>query len=553
MQAHTARSTSIIGLVALLAAVAAPKAGIAGLVVDLERAQKIAPLARIDVQMDAIEAYFSDGDTLRLLLPAGVPALLDDWMRDYPGGPLVVSIDGALIPGAHEYLPPSMPKQLGNLFFRYDTFAHSVACGAIPTDAMTHPLIRAGRRDELPDRRAEALLAADATEPAALRYQQLARRYVEIPGCVGDFTIGVTLDERMRPRAVVSPWLHTITALWYRFQDVPDEMDRWVGRLPYRPLMHDLIDRWPAYREAFPVFDEFSAVVEALALLRAARLHGRPVALVGRVTVDGAPMRRSPLMLPPDMPQRQWRERSLAWIDERVDTLAEADLALQWLWTCKRGGSLCERRVDPHERAWLEGVEHVAERDDGLQSRLELWKILDELTKGKVPTPAQLSALLGSEAPSDRFRLYSYAVTLITVVASELSLEERPSSLWDDIYRRLADRLRTACAEAAAGAGDIDTWEARVRDLYSTGLLRDALSHPDQATRSTVARHAACVHRGRAGARQIGWELGIRHAHYRFLGYLAGTDRLMDEDREVIREHRGHVANQLGISDWRKE
>ena len=360
-------------------------------------------------------------------------------------------------------------------------------------------------------------------------------------------------------RVQVRSWLHMITEQWYRAIDVPSHPDRWVARLPYRVLKEDIEGRWEAYREAFRPLDELTSTVEAVAVLHAVRSSGNgPTwsAFAGSLRRGSsrlAPTRAGRLR-PHPFEDNPWTVLSRAWVGDRVETPAEANLALALILAGEAGGA---------RNRWLEGVAEVARLDPRTQAKWRLYETLvDVLAPGRQSSGAKVKALfdlLRRDFPAS-FRLRAQALNLLEAMTQ---VRERAGGERTDVepprwLRAAVARLRVESrsllkdfqrrtGEPCSGRAKLGTfaWEGLSQDVYSVGLLSRARGEEGVLDPELTAA-VACIHRNRGLADQVGRELAHRHAHYRFLGYLrkkAGTGTAKDE---LVR-FRKELAARVGV------
>lgn len=518
-----------------------PSSARAGLVFELDGIDA----RRIDsaeVRADRVTVT-SRGHAYVIEVPGGAGPALLAWARSDRGGPLVFSMDGSMVPPEnHDYRPPSVPAELARLLFQYDGYAHSIACGATPwREPETHPLVQsAGGEGRLPHRMHQALLDPAARTPQAYSYRRLTERYADPPECIGELSLYARPGTggrivSIQPRS----WVHIRGWQWYREIDVPSEADAWVARLPYQPLKQDMEARWPAYRAALPPLGSLSSIVEAMAVLRAIK---RDAPAVWRALEREELPRWLSVHAEIERPRyhrldsEPWRRLARAWIGDRVDTPAQANLLLGLL-------------IAGDPEVWsLEGLEAVAARDPRTEAKYQLAVLLGKRDeRGFVEQGRRFFERLAQEPHS--FRLRAQALFAIEARAArressesvELAafLESQRAALVNDFLTR----ARAACASSATA---LTTWEGLSQDVYSVGLLRHlrregALSQP-------IVEAVACIHFNRGMAVQPARQLAYRHAHYRFLGYLA---RHADPQlRSRILEYRRKLASSMNLSDW---
>lgn len=484
----------------------------------------------------------SRGHAYTIQVPEGAGGALVAWARQDTGGPLVFSIDGSLVStDGDAYRPPSVPAELGKLLFGYDGYAHEVACGGTRSDRPeAHPLIQSAGDRMMPYRVHEALLEPGTRTPQAYAYRRLTERFVDPPGCVGELTLYAVPGADGGPVSIQPrSWIHMLTRQWYRGIDVPSESDKWVARLPYQPLKQDLERRWTAYRSAFPPLDSLSSIVEAMAVLRSVRRHA-PAVWAGvertaplRVRLDGAPepLRHDALAV------RPWRQLARERLGSRIETPADANLALSLVLASEHVG--------------FEGFTTVAARDPLTDAKLALARLLyardpEQPGRGLAEEGRRFFEMVSRVPRSFRLRT-------LAVAALEDKIEEDLSGDRDDPDDALAallaeqraalegDFLHRAGAACAAGSNDLVTWEDLSQDVYSVGLLR-LVTRDDGLLPPSIAAAVACIHFHRGMAAQQGRQLAYRHAHYRFLKYLARHTDDAPTRRQIVRYQQSLAA-----------
>jgi hypothetical protein len=513
--------------------------------------------------------FDSSAGTRRIVVPDGTAELILEWAQHYDGGPLVFSIDGALVPSVrNSYAPPSLPDPLSQLMFEYDSYAHLVACGGLPSQRTLHPMIRRGAREQLPGAVYRTLLDRTNRAAEAVWYRHLAARFDQPPSCVGQLSFRV--DSAARPGATnisVNSWLHTPTLLWYRPTDVPSEWDRWAARLPYRFLKRDIETHWNQYQETFGPLRELTAIVEVFALLQSIKQNAPAVwtALIQNAeamasghesnlnsTFERMLEAREHIGIDEldAFDSRRWRELSQAWLGEHVDTPAQANLALQLA------------QADELSASWQSDIEGVAATDPRLFAKLQLYKVSGTRFASLLRDPSQVTALFASlhQDYPDNFRLRAFAVGRLSARLSRVlnsgAVETNNLNGLRPLLRDLIQehaklgREFIALAEPACRTRSLSTdvvfWEDLSRDVYSVGLL-------DNDATPALIRAVACMHRARGLAHQVGLELFFRHAHYRFLGYLGGLRQVSaDSDlASTIDGYRRSLAQAIGLPEGR--
>jgi len=528
----------------------------AGLVLDLDGKIDAHHINAAEVSGDRVTVV-SHGHSHIVRLPEGAGASLMAWASNDTGGPLVFSIDRSLVlTDDHNYAPPSVPSELANLLFQYDAYAAAIACGATSRHQLeSHPLVQSAGEGMLPHRVYTTLLDPQTRTPQAISYRRLTERFVHVPACVGELSLYTTPGSdgelvSIQPRS----WVHMITYQWYRGIDVPSEADRWVARLPYLPLKQDMEAHWTAYRSAFQPLDALSSIVEAMALLRAIKNDAPSVwAALEQQAPDRRPVIDAGLELPElhAMDPRPWRQLSYAWLGDRVETIAQANLAIG-----------LATAGDP-VMLGIEGLDAVAARDPITAAKLQLVRVLfsrsyhrnmRRLMEGSHRVFMTLAEVPGA------FRLRATALSLIEARASKLrsqrdlvedDIESQDTALTAELRNQetalTGDFVHRAESACAANSPDLATWEDLAQDVYSVGLLERFLR--DRARLSPrLAAAVACIHVHRGLAPQQGRQLAYRHGHYRFLKYLAEvTDDA--QTRKQILQYRRALASTMNLQD----
>lgn len=539
--------TQIAGLTAgLVALLAAPMQARAGLIFELDGvdAHHITA-ARLSTNQMIVTAC---DRSYTIEFPAGAGAALMAWAEHDTGGPLVLSIDGSLVPSdGNDYAPPGMPRALAQLLFSYDAYAHEVACGATPGEhPERHPLVQIAGEAKLPGHMHATLLDADTRTPEAYAYRQLTERYIQPPVCIGELSLYARSDRNAPVHVEPRSWIHMLTAQWYRSTDVASESDKWVARLPYQPLKADLEHRWRAYRDAFPPLDALSSIVEAMALLRAIK-HDVPAAwadLARRaprqmVTLDSTVTSLDYPSFDPDA----WRRQSRAWLDTRIETPTQANLALSL--AVARDPSVSHRKIVE--------LDDVAARDPLTSAKLQLARLLYASDPDNFVEASRALFDALSQIPH-AFRLRELAITQLASRAQELRDDDRDNvleaedTLLDKQTAAIkADFLAHAEAACVQKSPDVSTWEDLSQDVYSEGLLQRFLGRDGQLEPRAAAA-VACIHLNRGMAPQLGRQFAFRHGHYRFLKYLAAYTRDA-KTRALILGYRRTLAAAMNLHD----
>lgn len=530
----------------LVGILAMPAAARAGLVFEFDPNLDVSAVRAV-TRTGRGFVFQSSSGSHTVALDSAVQEAVLQWVRAYKGGPVVISIDGSLVPGGAQYYPPSTPEPLGEYLLLLDSYAHQLACGSVPEgDAKQHPLLARGAMADLPDRRHKLLLSKSNQAGEAVWYRRLAGRYIVPPGCVGELTLRVRADKGAWPvRLEPSSWIHTITHQWYRDIDVPSPWDNWAARLPYKVLKQDLEQHWDSYRAALPRIDELSSIVESLAVLHALRERApeRWQELLALASPQQSePRRPSPKLMAAPLSSAEWTALSRSWVADPIATTAQANLALSLI--------LGDTSLDKQTKLkWVHEIQEVATRDPRLQAKFELlWTMLTPTTE-LAARPRQLgeffTLLRGSFGGA--FRLRAHALNRLErqhaqdpVIAANL---KRQSDL---LLADFMDMVKERCA-APASQSDVNDFEDLSQDVYSVGLLTRA--HVQDGQHDELVRAVACIHERRGLAPQVGRELAYQHAHFRFLTYLQQHARSPVLKQE-IQSSRDRMAAAIGLLDY---
>ena len=144
-------------LAALILPLLSPAAR-AGLVIEIDPTIDVSGIHSLRVE-DGNLIVRMGADTKRIELPAGALEQVAIWATRGAEGPLVFSIDGALVSNvSNNYFPPTTPEDLAHALLDYDVYAHQVGSGATPLDLAAHPLVADKGEAALPHRRYAALI-----------------------------------------------------------------------------------------------------------------------------------------------------------------------------------------------------------------------------------------------------------------------------------------------------------------------------------------------------------------------------------------------------------
>lgn len=549
-----------------------PSLSHAGLVFEIAKDISVRSIRHVNASPQGL-LFDLGGQQRTILMSAFDQRQVMAWAEKYKGGVIVVSLDGALVPGATSYYPPSTPATLQTSLRQWDVLAHQLACGDLPIEkAQLHPLFaRDGNDQRFPVRQHERLLDAKNHDVAAFAYRRLAARYSSPPECVGELTLRVTPEVGAWPiRLSIGSWIHPQTKLWYRSTDAPSPRDQVVARIPYRDLKQDIEQRWDQYRRAFPSLDKLSSTVEALTLLQAIRIQ-RPELwqeLRAKVPIKGEllPEQADPMLRHAPLDARLWQQTSMAWIGEHIETSAEANLALNLV-------AYDETKSFP-AAGWSPQIAAIGQRDRRIQAKLELletYQMPTPILCGRLERVLSLMTLLREGAP-ESFRLRARALGLLETKLQGCSTKEaldQPGkneqgqsqdessdlaaslrAYWSQESEQLLQEFlaiaRPRCAATPAAPDDLGPWEDLTQDVYSVGLLFRARN---SELYEQVLDAVACVHHRRGLAPQTGREFGYRHAHLRYLLQLTRNAQTT-EQRNRMASYAQEIANRLQLAEW---
>ena len=531
------------------------KSASAGLII--ETIESKAP--KVDVRLDAGKLLFSStsGRQVITLSNSDVRDLVAWIDETQPAGPIVLSMDGSLVPGApSSYAPPGLRPRLRSLLLQLDAYAHSLACGGIPDDPKAHPLVSSSGLKLMPAQRYLALLAESNNSPESLWYKRLAGHYSEPPDCIGEMTLQVSVGSgALLANTRVDSWLHQLTTRWYRDVDVPSEWDRWAARLPYAPLKRSIESDWPAYRAAFPAMDELTSIAEAISLLRVSHRTAPDSwrALVQTLASEPSDYEfgrtvLAPLLYAERLDRRPWQVFGARSLLQGVHSPSDANRALDWLMSVRGFDEYGDEapatggETPTPEVVWGQ-VKAVAPSDPRIRAKVALAQYIRTPVGGrKELLPTTLAALHGDYPNS--FRLRATALNLIGRSMSEEQELAETGALIDAFENQVEARC-----DSPANSEDIIWWESRSQDVYSTNLISRTRDFGRFDDRFVAA--LACVHFRRGAAHQVGRELAFRHAHFRFLGYLRGATRSAALQARIGR-YQQNLAHMMGLSPWKE-
>lgn len=523
-----------------------------------------------------------------IALPENALPLIAQWATQYAGGPLVYSVELEGVSSlSNIYYSPSSPPGLVDAMFAYDGYHSRFACGLLPEPEERHPLIaQYGDQRAFPPARHAHLLDPENDSPQAIWYRRLARGYAYEPTCyAGQLTISVRHSNTDLPVDLdVRSHRYLVVESWHRRIEILPEADRTAAEMPYELLKRHIETRWEDYRAAFPPFEEVSSIAEALAILYHAYTghtdlwEGFVETLFARhsyyspKTVEAA--RRPMLWIEPTAEFGATVDSSVAWVEigrqalhEGLHSAAQAELAMAWY---------VEGRIDDNEpiirqiEAWV--AEHDAQRATWYLAQLVVMPDLDdefldlvdgffELTRDSAFFRDRLDGLRHFEALlSPAWPVLgefdegtSGSIPRAKEVSVEVRLRQRIAEhktlLLSEFQQRVGELCRAT--EDTGVEPDLTLWENLTRDVYMTQMMDLASSEGELD--AEIARLVACVHHRRALAPHVGRDVFYRHAHFRFLGYLAERRPDDHELHEIVHRYRADIAERLGMGAWQED
>ncbi|MCK6692205.1 MAG: hypothetical protein L6Q97_08900 [Thermoanaerobaculia bacterium] len=544
----------------------------AGLIIEISGDIDVSSIKDVQIEGNNLVVTYGANGKKVISLPRGAMDNLLLWVKQTCSGPFVISVDGALVPGASTYTSPCMPPGMADAMIHYDVYAHSFAQGDVPQDSMLHPLIlKTGNMSQMPHAQYVWLMDARNQSPDALWYRNLTSRFPSKPGVIGEFTIKAVPAGSGFPVgiAVVSHrWFRP--NLWYREVTAASEFDNLTFDLPYAPLKKDLETRFDEYRKNYKPFDELASIVEAYALLK--KITQKKPELWNQLIRKRCPNGKGNCISAGDIRGKSgpasswydswdaaipWSEWSTGAVGETVETSQEADLALCHLW--KSGGYFGDSDLDyTRTISWEEGIEAIADNDPDIKAKYLLYQFKNETEseEAREDLAGQFFALTRKNKDLMRLRIVGCRKMLDMEEAEwliELVAEER-----DKIVRDFIAAVEALKIQQGKANGDFLPWEDLSQTVYSTGLLpflQDRLGDDDYRRYtydSKFARALAEVHYRRGMAFQRGEELAYQHAHFRYLGYL--LNKIDDDEDETlpktILDYQAQLAKHIGITGW---
>lgn len=522
----------------------------AGLILEVDPTIDVSNVKKVVLLGDDLVVYYGSSQQRVLELPKGALNNIVVWAKQDCNGPFVFSVDGALVPGAPNYGSPCVPQNMHSIMFSFDVFAHNLSRGHYSVRA-EHPLIRlTGSDSKMPGHQFARLMDLSNTSVEAIWYRRLAEKYYYKTDGIGEFTIKAQASKNGFPIQLSvrsHRWLRP--TVWTRSVSVPNQWEHWAMDLPFRYLKEDIEGRWNTYRGNFKMMDELSTVVEAYAILK--NLISQRPTLWNDFIVNLSDGLTNSIRLPSVRSSNydylrsdfwssspSWRELSLQSIGRKIDNITQAHLALAILWRKSNYGS--DMLLDN----WIPQLELFAEKNIAIKGKLLLLEIIlaedDSIAEGLVGTFFKFC----QENPSlFRIRVMGYKYLKESRYSYDFS-QERKSILNDWIT--LVDDLSL---ENDKMKRDFLYWEELSQNVYSVGLLDLVTEEYGYLYPLRFATKLATVHYMRGKAFQKGEELAYRHAHFRYLKYLAENSEWEYEFSEKIQQYRGELAQQLGMNN----
>lgn len=536
----------------------------AGLVVEISPEINIAKIQQIIPYENGIKVIYRNGSK-NIQLPEDALIEIIKWASKEAQGPFVFSIDQALIGDGATYTPAPVPHALANAMLDYDVYAHSLALGGIPDDEKKHPLYKKYGKKAFPAFQMVHLLDEENLSNEAVWYRRLTTFYATAPEAVGEFTIRAIPSEKgfpIKTEVFSHRWMRS--HLWYREIEVPSQWDRWAFGLPYRLLKKDMEERWEVYRSKFEPLGELASITETYALLVTLRKENPVLWDQFIKSLNQQNLRNQSYIYTSSSPwlssfssmnwnaSEMWNNLSLRNVGKEVETSAEANLAIALI---KKGyGSYSER--------WARGIEKIAKVNNRIRAKWLLTNIDRDLNKGHTfqdvkPGLQTFFDLVSSDPALFRLRTQAYNI---------LSNPWRYSQ--NDSLKSFLSYQRTVLLHDFMHIVDVchdnvdpinpklEVWEDLTQNVYSVGLLSIAEEeYGNRALDPALSARIALVHRYRGTAFQKGMEIAYRHAHFRYLKYLA--DRTRRDDSKYcqfvlseINTYRGEIADLLGMTNW---
>lgn len=547
----------------------------AGLIIDIDKNIDVSKIRNIITRGDELIIEYTGGTRI-LKLPSNAldPVIL--WAKQACVGPFVFSVDGALVPGAPDYMAPCLPPNLGEAMLHYDVYAHSLAQGQMPDDTLLHPLVKLQKNTLLmPYQQYKLLMSINNNSPEALWFRHLASRYPSYPGCIGEFTIHATASKKGFPVGIEAGSYRWIRPhLWYRASgvSVPNEQDHLALSLPYHALDQHMESNFDDYRKAFPPLDELASIVEAYAVLGKIATNNPQLwnkLILGRYKSIDVNENSQPISTSsnPDLGSMRfyskptWVNLSTQWIGERIETSAEADLALSLLWN---ESAYSWSDSNP---LWMTGIRQIANNDTDIRCKLILFNAkTNKEDLGK--NIAIFFNYAGRGMKNFRLRVMGYKLFEKQVDRLYYKDDEKEENGTNGVagqktetnYKKLlaiekqnilndfiaeVDKLKKTTKDNT----NLVVWEDLSQSVYSVGLL-DLFDSEYEEIDAQFSKRLAYVHYRRGIIDQKGLTLAYRHAHFRFLKYLYDLSEYDEELENDISKYKTELAQKMGLKGW---
>lgn len=542
----------------------------AGLIIDVDLKINGRRVHGLEIQGNNLVVIYSSSRKI-IELPENALELVTLWASQNTKGPFIFSIDAALVTGGNDYFPGSVDRRLGYALLGYDSYAHTIAIGGLPTNTdVIHPLVvKTGDDSALPHLQHLTLLDSTNLTAKALWYKHMTARHILPPNPVGELTILAMANKRGFPvRLQIKSHRWLTPSKWYRGTDVPSAWDRWAFGLPFQLLKGDMEERWQVYRDTFKPLDELSSIVEAYAILDAVeRQNGElwnrfikklPVNNKGQLIVGSIIRSSEPFSWPVYMKTKPWIKLSIQSVGEKVETSAEANLALSLI---------LEGVVNQNTTTqWLVGIRNMAMQNPRIRAKFLLAMALTFSYEPETAIPYVEQFFEVTRISMDFFRLRVQGFQLLREteisngVASTYS--DKPYSNGPSSFSSFFDKERTAiledfkleasehCTNNDLKKSDFVIWEDLSQNIFSVNLLRLAEEEYGEFLEPEFSNLVACILYNRGVSFQVGLELAYRHANFRFLKYLADRRRQDSELLQKIHTYRSRLADLMGLEGW---
>ncbi len=533
----------------------------AGLIILVDPSITIDKVRDLTIDKGNLVVELATGAKKVILLPPGALENIAKWAADPVSGPMILSMDGSFVSSGKNYTPSGVTRELGEAMLYYDVFAHELALGFLPEKQQTHPLVVRRGATHLPEAQYKSLINKTNKSETALWYQRLTEHYeypVVFP--IGEFTLrAMKSDDDYPIRLEVESWLTFYPQLWYRAIFVPSAWDNMAAMLPYRPLQGDMEEHWEEYRKAFPPMDELSAVVETYALLKAVHRGDDKLwkAFRERLLPNGEAIET------PEVQYTETRLRDSGWrsekdalvgwvtlcrdsIQDQIETTQQANIALSLM------GTFDWAKLEPQvAETWRNGIAKLAKTNPHLEAKLILAGCVRTDPAGDEMANSVEHFQKAAQQGPELFRLRVQGLHRLDALAPKMGdrakavLQAERRAVLSDYHKQVTDALSRADQ-------DLNVWENLIQDVYSTNLIDDAKRTLSEQEFLEFMRDLASVHYHRAMAPQVGREITLIHAHFRFLRYITdvvGEKNPTDDLLGQIRIWRAELAAKMGLKE----